>query len=83
MPQLTIRKVDAEVVKALRIRAAVSGRSAEAELREILRKVLLQPGSRTSLEEYLRTMPEVGDDSDFSRIEGGMRWSDAKGSVSD
>lgn len=38
MAQLTIRKVPDEVVRALKIRAAQQGRSAEAELRLILQQ---------------------------------------------
>ena len=41
MAQLTVRKVTAEVVGALKRRAAANGRSAEAEHREILRASLL------------------------------------------
>jgi plasmid stability protein len=37
---LTVRNLDDEVVRALRIRAAEHGRSAEAEHREILRQAL-------------------------------------------
>jgi plasmid stability protein len=44
MAQLTVRKVDDRVVRALRQRAAIHGRSAEAEHREILRAVLLHDG---------------------------------------
>jgi plasmid stability protein len=44
---LTVRNLDDEVVRALRIRAAEHGRSAEAEHREILRQVLT--GSRQPL----------------------------------
>ncbi|WP_408588474.1 FitA-like ribbon-helix-helix domain-containing protein, partial [Geminicoccus harenae] len=40
MATLTVRNLDDEVVRALRIRAAEHGRSAEAEHREILRQVL-------------------------------------------
>ena len=45
MAQLTVRKVGAEVVGALRRRAAANGRSAEAEHREILRASLLGTGT--------------------------------------
>lgn len=38
--QLWVRNVDEELVKKLRIRAAINGRSAEAEHREILRHAL-------------------------------------------
>ena len=41
MAQLTVRKISPEVVSALKRRAAVNGRSAEAEHREILRASLL------------------------------------------
>ena len=41
MAQLTVRKLSAQMVDALKRRAAAHGRSAEAEHREILRKTLL------------------------------------------
>ncbi len=41
MGTLTVRNVDSDVVKRLRIRAAEHGRSAEAEHREILRAALI------------------------------------------
>jgi len=41
MATLTVRKLDDDVVRRLRIRAAEHGRSAEAEHREILRLVLI------------------------------------------
>lgn len=40
MATLTVRNLEDDVVRALRIRAAEHGRSAEAEHREILRQVL-------------------------------------------
>jgi antitoxin FitA len=40
MPTLTIRKVDPELQKRLRVRAAENGRSMEAELRQILKDVV-------------------------------------------
>ena len=40
MPQLTVRNVPESVVRALRIRAAHSGRSAEAEHRALLAEAL-------------------------------------------
>jgi antitoxin FitA len=46
---LTVRNLDDSVVRALRVRAAERGRSAEAEHREILREVLTgirQPSPR-------------------------------------
>jgi plasmid stability protein len=41
MATLTVRNLDEELVRQLRIRAAEHGRSAEAEHREILRLALL------------------------------------------
>ncbi len=41
MATLTVRNLDADLVKRLRIRAAEHGRSAEAEHREILRANLV------------------------------------------
>ena len=46
MGQLTVRKLSTQVVEALKQRAAVHGRSAEAEHREILRKTLLADEGR-------------------------------------
>lgn len=43
MAALTVRNVNADIVRALKQRAAAHGRSAEAEHREILRSVL-SPG---------------------------------------
>lgn len=67
MAQLLVRKLEEEVVKRLRIRAAEHGRSAEAEHREILRQTLLPGRRRQSLKELLLSMPAVGRDSDFER----------------
>ena len=41
MATLTVRNLDDDVVRRLRIRAAEHGRSAEAEHREILRRALI------------------------------------------
>ena len=41
MATLTVRNLDDDLVRALRIRAAEHGRSAEAEHREILRQSLM------------------------------------------
>jgi len=43
MATLTVRHLDADLVRQLRIRAAEHGRSAEAEHREILRAALASP----------------------------------------
>lgn len=44
MATLTVRNLDEDIVRRLRIRAAEHGRSAEAEHREILRTALLHSG---------------------------------------
>ncbi|MGH6719908.1 MAG: FitA-like ribbon-helix-helix domain-containing protein [Alphaproteobacteria bacterium] len=44
MAQLTIRKLDDDLVRRLKIRAAENGRSAEAEVRAILKAAIL-PGA--------------------------------------
>jgi len=51
MATLTIRNVDPEVQKQLRVRAALNGRSMEAELREIIRKAVQTPNRRGEQEE--------------------------------
>jgi plasmid stability protein len=46
MATLTVRNLDEDVVRRLRIRAAEHGRSAEAEHREILRAALMADGEQ-------------------------------------
>lgn len=48
MPSITIRNVPAEVHRALRVRAALNGRSAEAEVRAILESAT-NPEGRTKV----------------------------------
>jgi len=69
---LVVRNLDQRIVDALKRRAAGHGRSAEAEHRLILAQVLLHPPKR-SFAEVLASMPDVGEDSDFERIEPGER----------
>lgn len=74
MGQLTVRKVDDEIIPRLKIRAAEHGRSAEAEHREILKQTLL-PDRKADVEEWLRlatevrerTGPMAGDSADIIR----------------
>jgi plasmid stability protein len=65
--QLIVRKLEDGLVVELRRRAARSGRSVEAEHREILRAALRRPGRPRSLKELLLDMPPAGEDSDFAR----------------
>jgi antitoxin FitA len=62
---LIVRKVEPDVVKALKEQAVRNGRSAEAEHRAILEAALRRPRKR-SLYEVLAAMPNVGEDSDFA-----------------
>ena len=66
MANLIVRNLDPEIVKALRTLAADKGCSAEAEHREILKRVLLKPKKLTFLE-VLASMPNVGSDQDFEQ----------------
>jgi len=68
MANLVVRNLDKRIVDVLKQRAARHGRSAEAEHRVILKEVLL-PSNRKSFAEVLSSMPNVGQDDDFERIE--------------
>jgi plasmid stability protein len=66
MAELVVRDVDDAIVRALRRRAGIHGRSEEAELRALLACALeVRPCS--SLAELLSAMPAVGRDEDFER----------------
>lgn len=66
MAQLMVRNLPAELVVALKQRAAKRNRSAEQEHREIL-KAALQGPRRKPLADVLASMPNVGEDDDFAR----------------
>ena len=68
MASLLVRNVGDEIVKALKTRATQTGISAEAEHRNLLADALLTPGRR-SFEEVIQSIPSVGRDDDFSRME--------------
>jgi len=76
MAELLVRDVEPAIVARLKQRAAEHRRSIEEEHKAILRDVLLE-GDREApalpFEAYLRQMPDVGTDEDFSRIEGSIR----------
>lgn len=63
--QLIVRDLDPRVVRALKVRAAQKGISAEAEHRAILRKALLPRPSR-SLEDALLDLLDACDEADFA-----------------
>ena len=75
MTNLIVRKLEPEIIEALKQRAARNGRSAEMEHRAILREVLLVLKKR-SLAEILAAMPNVGTDADFERIHGKQQVAD-------
>jgi antitoxin FitA len=67
MAQLLVRDIETEVVRELKVRAALNGRSAEEEHREILRGALKHAGPPSSLKGLLLEIPNVGEDRDFER----------------
>ncbi|MBX2807644.1 MAG: Arc family DNA-binding protein [Cellvibrionaceae bacterium] len=66
MPMMTVRNIPAEVHRAIKVRAALHGRSAEAEVRAIL-KASLKADNRVKLGSILAEIgKEVGlTDDDF------------------
>jgi plasmid stability protein len=68
MATLIVRAVEDSIVTALKRRAVRHGRSAEAEHRAILAESLQAPRKR-NLAEVLASIPAVGRDADFARIE--------------
>lgn len=76
MAALMIREIEASILAKLQERADRHGRSVEEEHKAILRETLLDDNEASpamSFEAYLRTMPDVGTDADFARIEGSIR----------
>ena len=76
MASLIVRNIDQNIVDALKQRAVRNGRSVEAEHRSLLEDVLLKP-KRKTFAEVLSSMPDVGRDSDFERIQGDSGREDA------
>ena len=68
MADLVLRDIDDEVVRALKERAVAHGRSAEAEHRSIL-EAALDLRKPLSFEEVLASIPDVGSDADFERVQ--------------
>lgn len=66
LAQLLVRGLEPELVRKLKMRAVENGVSAEEEHRRILREVLMRD-ENISFKEFLMTMPDVGEDSDFER----------------
>ena len=68
MGDLLVQGADEALVRALKEQAVANGRSAEAEHRQILSAALDRPRKR-SFAEALASMPDVGSDSDFVRVQ--------------
>ena len=74
MAQITVRKLDEELLRTLKIQAAEHGRSAEAEVRVILAESLTQRTGRRTFVEHLLAIPtDLSDQDPFPRIEGTPR----------
>jgi plasmid stability protein len=74
--ELTVREIESIIVSKLEERAAQHSRTVEEEHKAILREVLVggsEPTHPMSFERYLRAMPDVGIDADFSRVDGSFR----------
>ncbi len=76
MTELILREVEPALLAELKQRAEKHHRSLDEEHLAILRETLLGDREQTptmTFEAYLRNMPDVGTDADFSRIEGAIR----------
>ena len=67
MPQILMRRLDQNIVRRLRAKAASDGISAEEEARRILRRSLVGEAPNMPLIDFLRSMPDVGDGRIFRR----------------
>ncbi len=67
MPSLVVRNLDEPIIIALKERAVAHQRSTEAEHRAILAEVLSKP-KRKTFAEALLSIPYIGNDADFIRI---------------
>jgi plasmid stability protein len=65
---LWVHGLDEKLVRALQREAAAHGRSAEAEHRAILEDALQRLENRQFIR-LLMSMPDVGEDADFERID--------------
>ncbi len=68
MANLIVRNINDDIAHALKVRASQHGISAEAEHRQILERALTRP-KRKSFIEVLSQIPNVGEDSDFARVQ--------------
>jgi plasmid stability protein len=75
MAQLIVRNLEDRIIKKLRQKAVEAGVSTEEEHRRILQRVLLgsQLDRKSTLKEYLCTMPGGMDERDFERPKSKLR----------
>jgi plasmid stability protein len=74
MPSLVVRNLDQSLINALKARAVAHHRSTEAEHRAILAAILIEP-QRKTFAEALSSIPAVGTDADFMRLNDDIRAS--------
>ncbi len=67
MPSLTVKNIDTSIINALKERALKHHRTIEAEHRAVLMQALMQP-KRKTFAEALLSIPNVGTDNDFERL---------------
>ncbi|ODP35388.1 hypothetical protein [Pandoraea sp. ISTKB] len=67
MHTMLIEGIDEPLMRSIRSRAAMYGRTPEEEVLAILGNVARKPGYR-SFEDALLAIPNVGLDSDFERV---------------
>ncbi|MDO3378738.1 FitA-like ribbon-helix-helix domain-containing protein [Geoalkalibacter halelectricus] len=65
MSSLTIRNIDDEIKKQLRLRAAAHGRSMEAEVRHILREALSGPTASDLVQRIRGRFRDCGAELEF------------------
>ena len=76
MAELTIRDIEPEIIDRLTQLAKQHQRSVEEEHKAILRGALLEdctPDAKIEFEGFLASIPNVGNDDDFGRIQGTIR----------
>ena len=76
MAELILRDLEESLARKLEERAARHGVSAEEEHRRILRESLLQTGSKSSLEDYLLSIPPRGEGNplEVEFLQRALRW---------
>ena len=67
MATLTVRKLDKEIIQKLKARAGKHGISAEEEHRRILKQALNTEDDVLPLKDFIKTMPNWGEEEIFQR----------------